>query len=146
MARPVVPAGLGWSHTGAARRVLRVDRVISTVARDKGFIPPDDLDPIATIEEHLNTGWRYDVEVVVDAQMDAIAGCRPRNLGRPEPTDADGTRLGGTTDEPLWYARHLTAIEAPYRIVSPRELRDAAGDLGRRLPEPARPASAANGQ
>jgi hypothetical protein len=39
----------------------------------------------------------------------------------------------GTTDEPFWYARHLTAIEAPYRIVSPRELRDAARDLGQRL-------------
>ncbi|MGI8613145.1 MAG: helix-turn-helix transcriptional regulator [Nocardioidaceae bacterium] len=124
---------LGWSHTSGARRVLRVDRVTSTVVLDEAFTPPDDLDPIATIEEHLSTGWRYDVEVVVDAPVDAVAGWLPRNLGRLEPTDAGRTRLVGTTDEPLWYARHLTAIEAPYRIVSPRELRDAARDLGRRL-------------
>jgi hypothetical protein len=73
------------------------------------------------------------VEVVVDAPVDAVPGWLPRHLGRLEPIDADRTRLVGTTDEPLWYARHLTAIEAPYRIVSPRELRDAARDLGRRL-------------
>jgi len=29
------------------------------------------------------------------------------------------TRLVGTTDEPFWYARHLTAIEAPYRVTPP---------------------------
>ncbi|MEN3269559.1 WYL domain-containing protein [Pseudonocardia sp.] len=124
---------LGWSHTSAARRVLRVDRVTSTVVLDEGFTPPDALDPIATIEEHLSTGWRYDVEVVVDAPVDAVAGWLPRHLGRLESIDADRTRLFGTTDEPLWYARHLTAIQALYRIVSPRELRDAARDLGRRL-------------
>lgn len=124
---------LGWSHTGSARRVHRVDRVASAVLLDEGFTPPDDLDPIATIEEHLSTGWRYDVEVVIEAPVDVVAGWLPRNLGRLEPTDAGGTRLVGTTDEPLWYARHLTAIEAPYRIVSPRELRDTARDLGRRL-------------
>lgn len=132
---------LGWSHTSSARRVLRVDRVASTVVLDEGFIPPDNLDPIATIEEHLSTGWRYDVEVLVDAPVDAVAGWLPRNLGRLEPTDAGCTRLVGTTDEPLWYARHLIAIEAPYRIVSPRELRAAARDLGRRL---TRAGSAAN--
>jgi predicted DNA-binding transcriptional regulator YafY len=132
---------LGWSHTSSARRVLRVDRVASTVVLDEGFIPPDNLDPIATIEEHLSTGWRYDVEVLVDAPVDAVAGWLPRNLGRLEPTDAGCTRLVGTTVEPLWYARHLIAIEAPYRIVSPRELRAAARDLGRRL---TRAGSAAN--
>ncbi len=124
---------LAWSHTSAARRVLRVDRVTSTGMLDVAFTRPDDLDPIATIEEHLSTGWRYDVEVVVDAPVAAVAGWLPRNLGRLEPGDGGRTRLLGTTDEPLWYARHLTAIEAPYRIVSPPELRAAARDLGRRL-------------
>ena len=69
-------------------------------------------------------------EVLIDATADAVAGWLPRNLGRLEPTDDCRTRLVGTADEPFWYARHLTAIQAPYRIVSPRELRDAARDLG----------------
>lgn len=57
----------------------------------------------------------------------------PPNLGRREEIDANHTRLVATTDEPDWYARQLTAIEAPFRIVKPNELRDAARELGRRL-------------
>jgi len=124
---------LGWSHTAGARRVLRVDRVTSVVVLDEGFTPPDDLDPIATIEEHLSTGWRYDVEVVIDAPVDAVAQWLPRQLGRLEPTGDGSTRLVGTTDEPFWYARQLTALQAPYLIASSPELREAARDLGRRL-------------
>lgn len=124
---------LCWSHTSSARRVLRVDRVTSIAVLDQVFVRPDDLDPIATIEEHMSTGWRYDVEVVIDAPVDAVAEWLPRSLGRLESTDDGSTRLVGTTDEPYWYARHLTAIQAPYRIVSPTELRDAARDLGRLL-------------
>jgi predicted DNA-binding transcriptional regulator YafY len=124
---------LGWSHTKDARRVLRVDRVTSAVVLDEAFVLPDELDPIATIEEHMSTGWRYHVEVVIDAPKDAVARWLPRSLGRLEPTDAERTRLVGTTDEPLWYARHLTALEAPYRIVSPLELRAASRDLAQRL-------------
>jgi predicted DNA-binding transcriptional regulator YafY len=124
---------LGWSHTAGARRVLRVDRVTSVVVLEEGFTPPDDLDPIATIEEHLSTGWRYDVEVVIDAPVDAVAQWLPRQLGRLEPTGDGSTRLVGTTDEPFWYARQLTALQAPYLIASSPELREAARDLGRRL-------------
>jgi len=124
---------LCWSHTKAARRVLRVDRVTSAVVLDEEFAPPDDLDPIATILEHLSMGWRYDVEVVIDAPMEQVTGWLSRGLGWLEATDAGCTRLVGTTDEPYWYARHLTAIQAPYRIVSPTELREAACNLGRLL-------------
>lgn len=41
--------------------------------------------------------------------------------------DAVTTRLIATTDEPDWYAEQLTAIRAPFRIVKPRELVEAAG-------------------
>ncbi len=121
---------LGWSHTSDGRRMLRVDRVTSSVVLDDRFIPPDDFDPIAMLEEHMSLGWRYDVEVVVDAPVDAVASWLPRNLGRLELIDAGHTRLVGTTDQPYWYVRHLTALQAPYRIVSSPELRDAARDLG----------------
>ena len=57
----------------------------------------------------------------------------PRNLGRREPIDADRTRLVATNDEPDWYARQLTAIAAPFRIVGPRELIEAAETFSRRL-------------
>lgn len=124
---------LCWSHTVAARRVLRLDRVTSTVMLDEAFTPPVDLDPIATILEHLGMGWRYDVEVLIDASVDSVTRWLSRQLGRLEATDDGRTRLVGSTDEPDWYARHLTAIEAPYRIVSAPEIREAAQEIGRRL-------------
>ncbi|MDQ3457092.1 MAG: WYL domain-containing protein [Actinomycetota bacterium] len=68
---------LGWSHTSDGRRMLRVDRVTSSVVLDYRFIPPDDFDPIAMLEEHMSLGWRYDVEVVVDAPVDAVASRLP---------------------------------------------------------------------
>lgn len=124
---------LGWSHTVDAQRVLRIDRVVSAVVLDEVFTPPENLDPIATIEEHLSTGWRYEVEVVIDAPLEAVSRWLPRSIGRLDANAAGGTTLLGTTDEPFWYARHLTAIQGPYRIVSPPELREAACDLGRLL-------------
>jgi len=131
---------LAWSHTSGARRVLRVDRVTTAVVLDEGFSPPDELDPIAAIEDQMSIGWRYDVEVVVDAPVDAVARFLPRSLGRLEALDGGRTRLVGSTDEPHWYARHLTAIQAPYRILSPTEVRDAARDLAKRLTRAAGPA------
>ncbi|MEU6087533.1 WYL domain-containing protein [Streptomyces sp. NPDC047085] len=124
---------LCWSHTRAARRVLRLDRVTGVTPLDAGFVPPPDLNPLETLEEHLAQGWTYRVEVLIDAPADRVAHWLPRSLGRPEPLTDDTTRLLGSTDEPDWYVRQLTALRAPYRIVGPAELRDAARELGRRL-------------
>lgn len=124
---------LCWSHTKDAQRVLRIDRAVSAVVLDERFERPDGLDPIATIEEHLSTGWSYAVEVIIDAPVDAVAAWLPGQLGRLEEIDSQHTRLVGSTDEPYWYARHLTALRASYRIVSPPEVRAAATNLGRLL-------------
>ncbi|MEV7801779.1 WYL domain-containing protein [Microbispora sp. NPDC088329] len=124
---------LCWSHTKNARRVLRVDKVAGAEVLDVPAVPPADLDPARVLEDHLSAGWRHEVEVVVDAPAEAVAEWVPRSLGRPEPIDAHRTRLVGSTDEPEWYARQLTAIRAPFRIVGPPELREAVEALGRRL-------------
>lgn len=123
---------LCWSHTRDAQRVLRVDRVAEVTELDETFTPPD-LDPVETLEEHLAEGWAYEVEVIIDAPADEVARWIPRNLGRREAIDANHTRLIATTDEPAWYARQLTAIEAPFRIVRPPELLAAANTLSHRL-------------
>jgi predicted DNA-binding transcriptional regulator YafY len=124
---------LCWSHTSGAQRVLRVDRIASPVVLDEAFTTPDGLDPVAAIEEHMRTGWRYDVEVVIDAPVDDVARCLRRSIGRLEPTGDGRTRLLGSTESPPWYVRHLTALDAPYRIVSSPELQEAAREMGARL-------------
>jgi predicted DNA-binding transcriptional regulator YafY len=124
---------LCWSHSADAQRVLRVDRVASVDVLDETFVPPEGLDPVQTLEEHLAEGWRLAVEVVVDAPFADVARWLRRNLGRLEEIDADHTRLVGTTDEPEWYAEHLAQVRAPFHVVGPPELRDAVRDLGKRL-------------
>ncbi|TDO50873.1 WYL domain-containing protein [Kribbella sp. VKM Ac-2527] len=124
---------LCWSHTKEARRVLRIDRMTKIDTLPDTFVPPAQLDPFRTIEEHLAEGWKYQVEVVVDAPLKTVAQWIPRNLGRLEEIDDDHTRLIGSTDEPGWYANRLTLVEAPFHIISPAELAEAAQALGRRL-------------
>ena len=124
---------LCWSHTTQARRVYRIDRVGEVRLLQDPFSPPVGLDPVAMLEDHLAVGWEYDVEVVIDAPRDTMTRCLPRALGRLEPLDAEGTRLVGSTSNPMWYAGQLAAIPASYRIVRCPELREAARILGQRL-------------
>jgi predicted DNA-binding transcriptional regulator YafY len=121
------------SHTADARRAYRIDRVRTVQMLDDTFSPPADLDPVATIEEHLAIGWDYDVEIVINTSIETVTRCLPRALGLLEPLDAQTTRLIGSTSNPVWYAEQLAAIPAPYRIVRCPELQDAARLLGQRL-------------
>src|ERR1700678_211548 len=58
---------LCWSHTVGARRVLRIDRIVTATQALETFTPPAGLDALAVLEEHLSQGWAYDVDVLIDA-------------------------------------------------------------------------------
>jgi predicted DNA-binding transcriptional regulator YafY len=124
---------LCWSHASGAQRAYRVDRVGEVQALDATFLPPEDLDPVAALEEHLAVGWEYDVEVVIEAPLATVARCLPRTVGRLEPLADDRTRLVGSTSNPVWYAEQLAAVPAAYVIVECPELQEAARLLGHRL-------------
>ena len=124
---------LCWSHGADARRAYRIDRVGEVQVLDDTFCPPSDLDPVATLEEHLAVGWEFDAEVVIGAPADTVARCVPSALGRLDPLDAQTTRLTGSTSNPVWYAQNLAAIPAPYQIVRSPEIQEAARVLGQRL-------------
>ncbi|MFL6001196.1 MAG: helix-turn-helix transcriptional regulator [Nocardioides sp.] len=121
------------THRRGAVRAYRVDRVGAVDVLDETFSPPADLDPVELLESHLAVGWEYDVEVVIDSSLDAVAPCVRRALGVLEPLDSSTTRLTGSTSNPAWYAEQLATIPAAYRIVGSPELREAARTLGRRL-------------
>jgi predicted DNA-binding transcriptional regulator YafY len=133
---------LCWSHTVDERRVLRVDRISTVDVLPDTFVPPADLDPAQVVEEHMSEGWRYEIEVIIDASMAEVSTWMPRNLGRIEAVDADHTRLLATTDEPTWYARHLLTIDAAFHVIRPAELREAALVLGQRLRDAGDPVDA----
>ena len=121
------------SHRADALRAYRVDRVREVELLDKTFTPPADLDPVALLEEHLAVGWEHDVEVLIDAPVQAVRRCLPRALGRLEPADAGTTRLVGSTSNPTWYAEQLAAVPASFRIVKCPEVQEATRVIGRRL-------------
>jgi predicted DNA-binding transcriptional regulator YafY len=121
------------SHTADARRAYRIDRVQEVSILAGTFVPPADLDPVTTLEEHLAVGWEYDVEVIIDAAAESVVQCIPRGLGVVEPLDAATTKLVGSTSNPTWYAQQLAAIPVSFRIVGCPELQRAAQTLGQRL-------------
>lgn len=121
------------SRRSGGRRGYRVDRVLSVAALEGTFVPPADLDAVAELEEHLAAGWDYDVEVVVDAPVEAVSCHLSRMMGRLEATADGRTRVVGTTGNPYWYAERLVVLPVPYRIVHGPELRAAARSVARRL-------------
>jgi predicted DNA-binding transcriptional regulator YafY len=130
---------LGWSHGKDARRVLRVDRVRSVEVLPQRFEAPAGLDPLAAVEEQLSMGWKYDVEVVIDAPVEKCRHWLPRSFGRLEEIDDGTTRLVATTDEPDWYAAQLAALPMSFHLVGSPEVREAMVVLGRRLLDASEP-------
>ncbi|MGW7684776.1 helix-turn-helix transcriptional regulator [Kribbella sp. NPDC054772] len=124
---------LCWSHTKDSQRVLRVDRVTKVEPQETEFTPPADLEPLAAVEEHLAMGWKYPIEVEIDAPHTDVACWIARSMGRLEAIDDTHTRLIASTDEPDWYAAQLTAIHATYRILASPELQQASRALAERL-------------
>ncbi len=115
------------------RRVLRLDRITEVESTEVPFVPPDDLDPVGEIEDHLADGWTHPVEVRIDAPLTQVAHCIPRTLGRLDPSSEHNCTLRGSTDEPRWYAEQLASIPAPFTIVTPGAVQDAVGVLAQRL-------------
>lgn len=124
---------LGWSQTSQARRVLRVDRITSIEAGHETFVPPDDLDALRVLEQHLSEGWRHPVEVIVDATVEETARWVPRSLGRLEPHEGGRTRITASTENPEWYATRLVAILAPFHVIGSPPIQQAMAALGRKL-------------
>ena len=126
---------LCWSHTKDSQRVLRVDKVTKVEPQGLDFTPPADLDPLAAVEEHLAMGWKYPIEVIIDAPRDDVAHWISRSMGRLEAIDETHTRLLASTDEPYWYVGQLTLQPFAYRILQSPELKTAARNIAHRLLE-----------
>lgn len=126
---------LCWSRSRSAQRVLRVDRVADLAVLPETFAPPADLDALAVIEEHFSQGWRFAVEVHVDAPPQWVRRWVAPSLARLEELPGDRTRMVASTEDPDWYARQLAAIPVTFRVVDSPELLDAVRALGRRLAE-----------
>jgi predicted DNA-binding transcriptional regulator YafY len=124
---------LGWSQTAGARRILRIDRIAEVTELDETFEQPAGLDPLTAVEEHLAEGWHHKIEVVVEAPADRVRCWIPRKQGLVEPIDETSSRIRASTNELDWYAERLASVQAPFRVVSPPELRGEVRAVGLRM-------------
>ena len=121
------------SHQAGAVRTYRIDRVRSVEETTHRFQRPDDLDPVAALEENLGTGWEYATRVVFHAPLDQVAPWIPHPAGRLSAVD-EGCVLEGSTGNPEMYAAEwLARVPLPFRVEEGPELKDAVAAVTARL-------------
>ncbi|MCX4234734.1 helix-turn-helix transcriptional regulator [Streptomyces sp. NPDC020707] len=121
------------SHRADAIRTYRVDRVRTVRPTERGFEPPEGLDPVAVLEENLGLGWEFSTRVVFDAPQAEVAPWVRPPMGRLEPLK-DGCVLVGSTRNPDMYAQEwLARIPFTFRVEGGEELRAAVAALAARF-------------
>jgi predicted DNA-binding transcriptional regulator YafY len=121
------------SLRAGAVRTYRIDRIRQVRATTRAFTPPENLDPVAALEEHLGTGWQFATRVAFDAPLSAVAPYISPPMGRLE-ASGDGCVLVGTTRNPTMYAQEwLANVPIPFRVEAGDELRAAVAELAARL-------------
>ena len=121
------------SHRAGATRTYRVDRVHAVEHTERAFTPPDGLDPVASLEEHLGTGWQFTTRVVFDAPLADVAPWVGAQMGRLEAA-GDGCVLVGSTRNPAMYAQEwLASVPYSFRVEGGPELQEAVRALAQRF-------------
>ncbi|GAA4918937.1 helix-turn-helix transcriptional regulator [Streptomyces coeruleoprunus] len=121
------------SHRVDAIRTYRVDRVCAVRRTGNRFEPPEDLDPVAVLEEHLGVGWEFSTRVVFDLPLTEVAPWIRPPMGRLEPL-GEGCVLVGSTRNPAMYAQEwLARLPFAFRVEGGEELRAAVMALAARF-------------
>ncbi len=127
------------SHRADAVRTYRVDRIRAVRQTGGLFVPPDDLDPVAALEDNLGVGWEFAVRVRFGAPLEQVSRWIRPPMGRLEP-DGDGCVLVGSTSNPAMYAQEwLATVPLPFRVEQGPELRAAVAEVAARFAAALRP-------
>lgn len=122
------------AHYADSVRTFRLDRVIAYETLADPFEPPDDLDPVGLLEQHLGASWEFQTRVIFDAPAAEVAPYVSGPMGRLEPIDEDHCRLTGSTSNPAMYAGEwLSAMPFEFRVEGGEELRQAVAEVARRM-------------
>ncbi|MEU5594533.1 WYL domain-containing protein [Streptomyces sp. NPDC020298] len=118
-------------------RTFRVDRVSEPFATGARFAPREL--PTGSAAEYLRQSIQrrqdsYAYEVVFTESADFVASRVPTWAGRPEPLDAGGCVLRGTSGDPVeWLAVRLAMVGCDFEVREPAELVRCVRELGGRL-------------
>lgn len=117
------------SHRAGAVRGYRIDRVQAVAQTSRSFVPPEELDPVAALEENLGEGWAYPTRVRFEATPSQVRPWLRPPMGRLE-ADPGGCVLTGSTSNPTMYAREwLAAVPFAFKVEGGEELRAAVREL-----------------
>lgn len=122
------------SHRAGAVRTYRVDRVEAVGEQGVRFEPPADLDAVASLEQHLASGWAHPVRVEFDAPLAEVAPWVGAAMGRLSPSGEGRCVLEGSTNDTESYAGEwLASVPFAFRVVDSPELSEAVGRLAARF-------------
>lgn len=124
---------LCFSHHADAVRTYRIDRVRDVRRTERAFRRPDDLDPVAALEDYLGTGWEYPTRVVFDAPAAEVAPWIRPAMGRLEPLGSGCVLVGSTSNPSMYAGEWLTAMPFAFRVEEGPELAVAVAALAERL-------------
>jgi predicted DNA-binding transcriptional regulator YafY len=121
------------SHRADAIRTYRVDRVRAVEQTVHEFEPPRGLDPVASVEENLGTGWEFPTRVVFEAPPARVAPWVRPPMGRLEPL-GERCVLVGSTSNPAMYAQEwLARVPFAFRVEGGEELRAEVANVATRF-------------
>ena len=125
---------LCFAHHAEAVRTYRIDRVTSVGEGTHPFTPPDGLDPVAVLEEHLASGWDFPTRIVFHAPAAEVAPYLRSPMGRLAPLDDHRCVVVGTTSNPAMVAGEwLAGLPFDFTVEGGPELRTAVAQVSARL-------------
>jgi predicted DNA-binding transcriptional regulator YafY len=123
-----------FDHGRDDLRTFRLDRMSRVELADEAAVaPPNDFDAVAEVSRSIaRVPWNWEVEVLLDLPVDEAAQRIPATLGELIETE-DGTLLRMRVGSLDWMAGVLAALDCPFVIRRPEELRESVKALGERL-------------
>ncbi|MFF4587802.1 helix-turn-helix transcriptional regulator [Streptomyces sp. NPDC001388] len=118
-------------------RTFRVDRVREPFATGARFAPREL--PTGSAAEYLRRSlqgqaYTYEFDVAFEEPPESVAARLPAWMGRPEADGEGGSRLRGSTSDPVdWLALRLAMLGCEFSVRGPRELAECVRELGARL-------------
>ncbi|WP_409489585.1 helix-turn-helix transcriptional regulator [Amycolatopsis sp. cmx-11-12] len=128
----------GFDSVSGEVRTFRVDRIKSAEARAGTFEVPAGFDPAERVLTALaETPHRHEVSVWIQATPEQVRAVFPPSVAILE-TDGDRVRARIRAQRLDWIPSLLAALDRPFVIERPAELRDLVTALANRLSERAR--------
>ena len=121
------------SHRVDAVRTYRIDRIRAVEQTERAFDPPEDLDPVAAVEENLGVGWQFPTRVVFDAPAAQVAPWVRAPMGRLEPAGEKCVLVGSTSNPAMYAQEWLPQVPFAFRVEGGPELRAAVAAVAARL-------------